>query len=220
MIQKYNLNISPEKVETAKALISGKKKRCKLGTTMPFLFEIVDKWVHLHPWEVPPSHNDLLNRINMTDSEAHITPENIVHAAKNADLPGVEEGLVAELTVNQVIVDISKMHYASATQTVFTKEEKFMGFVQAAYRHVFRSFPIPDEQSEIATVVPTLPVNEAPSTPRTLTRPPSLGVPTTQPSRSFGRTPSLSENKFTTLPPNYQSRSPPTVASFAMRDKH
>jgi len=60
MVKKYDLNISSEEVETVKALISGKKERCKyvlrhlfslaapdnihylrLGKTMPFLFEIV-----------------------------------------------------------------------------------------------------------------------------------------------------------------------------------
>ncbi|OJA13103.1 hypothetical protein AZE42_11344 [Rhizopogon vesiculosus] len=75
------------------------------------------------------------------------------------------------------------------------------------------ALPIPDDQSGIATIaVITPPVTEAPSTPRTLTRPPGFGVPSTQPSRSFVRTPSLSENKFTTLPLNYQSRSPSIIA--------
>ncbi|KAG1740299.1 hypothetical protein EDB19DRAFT_2039111 [Suillus lakei] len=41
MVKKYPLNISPEDVETMKALISGRKERCKLGRTMLFLFEIV-----------------------------------------------------------------------------------------------------------------------------------------------------------------------------------
>jgi hypothetical protein len=50
----------------------------------------------------------------------------------------------------------------------------------------------------------TPPVTKAPSTPCTLTRPP--GVPSAQPSRSFVHTPTPSENKFATLPLNYQSR--------------
>ncbi|OJA21338.1 hypothetical protein AZE42_07115 [Rhizopogon vesiculosus] len=352
MVKQHDLRISPEEVETVKALISGKKERCKLGRTMPFLFEIVandrngidvDKFDYIardchsvgekrnismtrlihsarvidaraieymvidvlliaqkymkfaEYIDIPEKYlhltDDLLNRINMTESkelaparkiisriqkrdlyrridhkiidwdlkgvcQAHITPESIVHAAKHADLPGVDQGVVAELTVDHVIVDVSTMHYGrggvnpvsqvmfyskynpnvclqaekedisllmpekfgEVLMQVYTKEEKFMGLVQAAYRHVFKSLPIPDDQSEIATIaVITPPVTEAPSTPRILTRLPGLGVPSTQPSRSFVRTPSLSENKFTTLPPNYQSRSPSTIASRSLK---
>jgi hypothetical protein len=43
--------------------------------------------------------------------QAQITPEAIVHAAKNANLEGVEQSLIAELTVDHIIVDVSKMHY-------------------------------------------------------------------------------------------------------------
>jgi len=107
--------------------------------------------------------------------------------------------------------------FGEVLMQVYTKEERFMGLVQAAYRHVFRSLPIPDEQSEIATAMPTPPMTEAPSTPRTLTRSLGLGVPSTQASRPFRRTPSLSENKFTTLPPNYQSRSPSSMASRSLK---
>jgi hypothetical protein len=91
---------------------------------------------------------------------------------------------------------------------VYTKEERFMGLVQAAYRHVFTSVPIPDAQSETATIVATPPGTEAPSTPRPLARTP-LGVP----SGSFGRTPSW----FATLPPDCQSRSPSTMASRSLK---
>jgi hypothetical protein len=95
---------------------------------------------------------------------------------------------------------------------VYTKEERFMGLVQAAYRHVFTSVPIPDAQSETATIVATPPSTEAPSTPRPLARTP-LGVPSAQPSGSFGRTPS----RFTTIPPDCQSRSPSMMASRSLK---
>ncbi|OJA07765.1 hypothetical protein AZE42_03001 [Rhizopogon vesiculosus] len=42
--------------------------------------------------------------------------------------------------------------FGEVLMQVYTKEEKFMGLVQAAYLHVFRSLPIPDDQSEIATI--------------------------------------------------------------------
>ncbi|KAG1740233.1 uncharacterized protein EDB91DRAFT_1133849 [Suillus paluster] len=379
MVKKYNLEISDEDVETVKALISGRKERCKLGATMPFLFEIVandlngidvDKFdyiardchavgekrniamtrlIHsarvidgqicydikdantvyelfytrfsLHKniynhkttraieymlmdvlliaqnhmkfaeyIDVPEKYlhltDDLFHRINMTESEelaparkiinriqtrdlyrqvdykiidwddkefcqAQITPETIVHAAKNVNLPGVEQSLVAELTADDVIVDVSKMHYGRGVDNpiyqvkfyskrdpnvcrraesgdvsllmpekfgelllrVYTREERFMGLVQAAYRHVLRSLPnTPDETAEIAISVQTPPATEPPSTPRTLTRAISLGMPSSRTSRPFGRTPSYSDNQFTTLPPNCQSRSPTRTA--------
>jgi len=95
---------------------------------------------------------------------------------------------------------------------VYTKEGKFMGLVQAAYRHVFRSLPIPEEQSDITTIMSTPPATQMPSTPRMLPRTPSVNLPSTQGTKSFQRTASLSENKFTTIPPNYQSRSPSRMA--------
>lgn len=379
MVKKYSLEISPEDVETVKALISGRKERCKLGTTMPFLFEIVandvngidvDKFdyiardshfvgekrniatarlIHsarvidgqicydikdsntvyelfstrfsLHKniynhkttraieymmmdvlliaqkhmkfaeyIDVPEKYlhltDELFHRIHMTESDelaparniidriqtrdlyrqvdykiidwddkefcqAQITPGSIVHAAKHANLPGVEENLVAELTVDHVIVDVSKMHYGRGVDNpiyqvkfyskhnpnvcrraesgdvsllmpekfcelllrVYTKEERFIGLVQAAYRHVLRSFPMPGGTAETATIVPTPPATEAPSTPTALTSALGLGVPQSRTSRPFGRTPSFSDNQFTTLPPNCQSRSPTRMTS-------
>ncbi|KAJ8584183.1 HD-domain/PDEase-like protein [Rhizopogon salebrosus TDB-379] len=378
MVKEYRLKITPEDVENVKALISGKKERCKLGKTMPFLFEIVandrngidvDKFdyiardchavgerrnismtrlIHsarvidgqicydiknantvyelffsrfsLHKdiynhkttraieymlvdvlliaqkhmkfadyIDIPRKYlhltDDLLNRIDMTESkelaparkiihriqtrdlyrridhkiidwdlkgvyQAHITPESIVHAARTADLPGIEQDLVSELTADHIIVDVSKMHHGRGVDNpvsqvmfyskrypnvcqraekedvsllmpekfgeiliqVYTKEERFMGLVQAAYRHVFTSVPIPDAQSETATIVATPPGTEAPSTPRPLARTP-LGVPSAQPSGSFRRTPSW----FATLPPDCQSRSPSTMASRSLK---
>ncbi|KIJ65697.1 hypothetical protein HYDPIDRAFT_110844 [Hydnomerulius pinastri MD-312] len=41
MVKQYGLDISDEDVSIIKALISGDTRRCKLGATMPFLFEIV-----------------------------------------------------------------------------------------------------------------------------------------------------------------------------------
>lgn len=384
MVKKYRSHdISPEDVETVKALISGRKERCKLGKTMPFLFEIVandlngidvDKFdyiardchavgekrniamtrlIHsarvidgqicydikdantvyelfytrfsLHKniynhkttraieymimdvlliaqkhmkfaeyIDIPEKYlhltDDLFHRINMTESEelaparkiidriqrrdlyrrvdykimdwddkefcqAQITPEAIVHAAKNANLEGVEQSLIAELTVDHVIVDVSKMHYGRGVANpiyqvkfyskhepnvcrraesgdvsllmpekfgevllrIYTKEERFMGLVQTAYRHVLRSLPIPGEAAEIATIVPTPPATEAPSTPTALAPAFSLGVPQSRASRPFGRTPSYSDNQFTTLPPNCQSRSPTRISSRGLK---
>lgn len=383
MVKTYNLEISPEDVETVKALISGRKERCRLGTTMPFLFEIVandvngidvDKFdyiardchavgekrniamtrlIHsarvidgqicydikdantvyelfhtrfsLHKniynhkttraieymlmdvlliaqkhmkfaeyIDVPKKYlhltDDLFHRINMTESEElaparkiidriqtrdlyrrvdykvidwddkefcqeQITPKAIVHAAKNANLPGVEQSLVAELTVDHVIVDVSKMHYGRGVDNpiyqvrfyskhypnvcrqaesadvsllmpekfgelllrVYTKEERFLGLVQAAYRHVLRSLPTPEETAGIAISVQTPPAIEAPSTPRAFTRIASLGLPQSRPSRPFGRTPSYSDNQFTTIPPNCQSRSPTRMPSRSLK---
>jgi HD superfamily phosphohydrolase len=187
--------------------------------------------------------------------QAHITPEAIVHAAKNANLEGVEESLIAELTVDHVIVDISKMHYGRGVDNpiyqvkfyskhepnvcrraesgdvsllmpekfgelllrVYTKEERFMGLVQTAYRHVLRSLPMPGEVVEMTTIVPTPPATEAPSTPTALTSTLGLGAPQSRVSRPFGRTPSYSDNQFTTLPPNCQSRSPTRISSRSLK---
>ncbi|KAG8218176.1 hypothetical protein J3R82DRAFT_3727 [Butyriboletus roseoflavus] len=41
MVETYQLDITPEEANLVKALIVGDKKRCTLGETMPFLFEIV-----------------------------------------------------------------------------------------------------------------------------------------------------------------------------------
>ncbi|KAH0839456.1 hypothetical protein J3R83DRAFT_246 [Lanmaoa asiatica] len=41
MVETYQLDITSEEVLIVKALITGEKKRCPLGETMPFLFEIV-----------------------------------------------------------------------------------------------------------------------------------------------------------------------------------
>lgn len=100
---------------------------------------------------------------------------------------------------------------------IYTKEERFMGLVQTAYRHVLRSLPIPGETAEIATIVPTPPATEAPSTPTALTSAFGLGVPQSRASRPFGRTPSYSDNQFTTLPPNCQSRSPSRISSRSLK---
>lgn len=96
---------------------------------------------------------------------------------------------------------------------IYTKEERFMGLVQTAYRHVLRTLPMPGEAAGIVTIVPTPPATEAPSTPRALTSTLSFGVPQSRASRPFGRTPSYSDNQFTTLPPNCQSRSPTRISS-------
>ncbi|OAX37406.1 hypothetical protein K503DRAFT_783659 [Rhizopogon vinicolor AM-OR11-026] len=150
MIQKYNLNISSEEV----GRLSFPARRSDASLELPSRFGL-----RLLPMietasmltRTAPARRiiDRLQRRELYRRIDHkIIDRDLQGVCQTADLPGVEEGLVAELTVDQVIVD------------VFTEEEKFMRLVQAAYR--------------------------------------------------------LLENKFTTLPLNYQSRSPSTMASLTM----
>ncbi|KAH7916640.1 hypothetical protein BJ138DRAFT_1051916 [Hygrophoropsis aurantiaca] len=376
LIKSYGIDISPEDAKTVKALISGNKERCQLGTTMPFLFEIVankrngldvDKFDYiardcravgeqgnlslsrliysarvinnqicyhikdanqiyelcytrfsLHKriynhrttkaieymfadaivaaepimkiadaMDKPKRYilltDDILSQIEGTDDQAleesraiierihtrdlyrlvdfkvfsfelkdpcatYITPERIVEVAKSTSLPGTDPDIVAQLTSRHVIVDLTPMHYgmqernpldfvkfyskhsptecrnvepgdvsllmpssfAEVLLRIYTKDSRFFGLIQAAYRVVLKSMS--DHLS--GSDVPQLPIVEAltpsptnaPSTPRTLSRVPSLNLVGS--GRIHARTPSFSDNQFTTVPSGYQNRSP------------
>lgn len=128
--------------------------------------------------------------------------------------------------------------FAEIWLRIYTKEAKFFGLIQAAYRYVLRTlqpsdFP-EDQRMDIDHGSPPLDdivkkwvppsTLESPSTPRTFSRNSSVGslaerrsstgnlapsatTPGRQ-SRPFGRTPSFSDNQFTTVPPNFRDPSP------------
>ncbi|KAJ7636745.1 hypothetical protein FB45DRAFT_788822 [Roridomyces roridus] len=152
----------------------------------------------------------------------HITSERVVQEAKAV---ATKEGTnidMSLLTADSVIVDFTTMHYgmkeknpldfvkfyskhnpnkcaraqkndysmlmpavfAEVYLTVFTKHPQYLGLVQAGYRALLTRVPEPDS--------PATP--EPPSTP---TRDTSSGTPKR---KGLGRTGSISENSFTTVP--------------------
>ncbi|KAH7927042.1 HD-domain/PDEase-like protein [Leucogyrophana mollusca] len=117
--------------------------------------------------------------------------------------------------------------FAEVLLRIYTKDSRFFGLIQAAYRQVLKSMPehyaslFSDENRHAPLVeAVTPPPTEAPSTPQTLSRDPSLTVVNT--TRAFRRTPSFSDNQFTTVPPDYQNRSPSRSKpkSKRTRDRH
>ncbi|KAG1719515.1 hypothetical protein EDB19DRAFT_2030262 [Suillus lakei] len=78
--------------------------------------DVLEKYPHLtddsfhcinmtKPEDLAPARK-IFDRIQTRDlyHRAHITPESIVHAAKNVNLEGVEQSLVADLTVDRVFI--------------------------------------------------------------------------------------------------------------------
>ncbi|EGO30167.1 hypothetical protein SERLADRAFT_358952 [Serpula lacrymans var. lacrymans S7.9] len=175
--------------------------------------------------------------------QEYITPERIVEAAHFSPPPGADKLDLEELTPEDIIVNLSPMHYgmqernpldfvrfyskrnpnicrpaepgdisllmpssfAEVLLRIYTKEERFVGIVQAAYREILMTLPDhvpqsplrPAQDAPTATLTP--PATEAPSTPRALSRNVSLS--------QIGVTP-FSNNEFTTVPPNFHPTSP------------
>ncbi|KAG1848698.1 hypothetical protein F4604DRAFT_1973533 [Suillus subluteus] len=135
------------------------------------VYRCAEKYLHLT--------DDLFHRINMTESEdlaparkiidriqtreplstgrlqdhgwddkefcqAHITPEAIVHAAKNANLEG--------LTVDHVIVDISKMHYGRGVDNPIYQHEPNGDHRVSQYDNCTDSSPIVCRRAESGDV--------------------------------------------------------------------
>ncbi|KAH7881867.1 hypothetical protein F5I97DRAFT_474016 [Phlebopus sp. FC_14] len=122
--------------------------------------------------------------------------------------------------------------FAEVWLRIYTKDVRFFGLIQAAYRHILSNLPASgptleaaDEDAAVEVAVAEDPENniakiwsppsELPVTPREFSRNPSLGsIPDTGESasgrgrRSFGRTPSFSNNQFTAVAPNFRGESP------------
>ncbi|KIJ58839.1 hypothetical protein HYDPIDRAFT_101908 [Hydnomerulius pinastri MD-312] len=125
--------------------------------------------------------------------------------------------------------------FAEVWLRIYTKDGKFHGLIQAAYRHILKNLPatgpieeITDsetigdqaafEEPDIVVVKPWTPPSGSPSTPREFSRNTSLSSvggnnvsPSGRVSRAFARTPSFSENQFTAVPPNFRGESPSRI---------
>jgi len=95
--------------------------------------------------------------------------------------------------------------FAEFLLRVYTKDVQYFGLIQAAYRKVLQTMPVPHERDGEAT--------EGPSTPRAHSRNLSFGsislpdTVTREPSPKPGMTP-FSDNKYTTVPVNHVPSSP------------
>jgi len=127
--------------------------------------------------------------------------------------------------------------FAEVWLRIYTKECKFFGLVQAAYRQILKMLQpsdVTDEHphDEAEQEDPDLMIKiwtpgtgtESPGTPRSSSRNASLGslaelraaagqlarssTPGGARGRTVGRTPSFSDNQFTTVPPNFRDPSP------------
>lgn len=128
--------------------------------------------------------------------------------------------------------------FAEIWLRIYTKESKFFGLVQAAYRQILKMLQpsdvadeYPHEEAEHEPVGPEDPDSmikiwtpgtemESPGTPRSFSRhasvsslavtgqPPRPSTPGSGRGRNVGRTPSFSDNQFTTVPLNFRDPSP------------
>ncbi|KAL4067181.1 hypothetical protein V8B97DRAFT_1978480 [Scleroderma yunnanense] len=208
----------------------------------------------------------------------NVTPDRIVQVAKSGCLEGVDEELVAQLTVDHIVVDLSVLHYGRGPNNplddvtfyskqqpdvgrradysdisllmpesfaeiwlrIYTKESKFFGLVQAAYRQILKmlqpsdaanehphdeagqELSVPDDPDTMIKIWTPGTGTESPGSPGSFSRNASIGslselrvdqparpsTPGSGRGRTFGRTPSFSDNAFTTVPPNFRDPSP------------